>query len=117
MQSAFKQILFSKVSYWGLFTRLLVFSFLLLFLFYLNIFLYWMQFGEGASSALQYHPIATILYDVYPLVVISALCIFSGFKNYKIQKYGYVKIYIIVIITTIVLYVLKNTIMITLFSS
>lgn len=117
MQIHFKPILLSKISYLHLFIRLIIFSTLFIFLFYLNIFFYWMQFGEGASSASEYHPIAIIVYDIYPLVIFSALCIFLAFKNYKVQEYGYVKTYAIIIITIIVLYVLRNTILTDLFSS
>jgi hypothetical protein len=115
MHKSFKEILFSKISYLELFTRLFVFSVLFIFLSCLNIFLYVGQFGAGASSGPENHPVTAVIYGIYPLIGVFATCIFLMVKNYKVQQYEYVKIYIIVIIMTIVLYLFLGNILSDLF--
>lgn len=104
MHKSFKEILFSKISYLELFTRLFVFSVLFIFLFFLSVFLCLSQFGAGASSE---PVIIDIIYNICPFIAVGAICIFLMVKNYKGQRYDDVKIYIIVFIVIIVLYLLE----------
>lgn len=104
----FKQISSAKTPYLHLIFGLLLFVPLFIFLLYLRIFIYWLQFGEGESSSPEYHPVAIVLYDIFPLLLIIFWCLFLIFKNYKADNLPNVKSYCIVTIALIAVYLTRE---------
>ena len=104
----FKRISSSKTPYLHLFLGLIFSVGLLILLLFLRLFIYWFQFGEGESSSPEYHQIAIVLYNSIPLLIVIAIQLFLIFKNYKVQNLSYVKSYCILIITTVILYFMKE---------
>lgn len=109
MINSTKGILNTKISYIHLFLTLVISIVLLIFLMYLNIFLYYIAFGDAGTYSPKYHLLHIIL--TYNLIAISIIiCINSllMIRNYKLQKLSYVKSYVIVIIAMITLYFLRD---------
>ena len=103
-----KQISSAKTPYLHLFLGTILSVVVFIFLLYARLFIYWFQFGEGESSSSEYHPIATVLYDIFPLLLIVIIYLLLIFKNYRAHKLTYVKSYCILIIIIIVAYLIRE---------
>ena len=107
----FPQILRAKMPYLHLFLGLFIAVLSFIVLSVANVFAYWMQFGEGESSDEKYHPVAVIIYDLYPLLAGVGICLILINRSYNLKDYSYVKSYSIIIIFIVLLYIFRDFIL------
>lgn len=105
------QIIKSKSDYLHLLIGIIICIILLLFLWYINIFLYWMQFGEGADSSAKYHELAVMIYEIYPALLVILVCFLQLYKNYRMGRFDYAKSYLFIAILAPMLSVFQNDIL------
>jgi len=100
---SYKQILQAKLSTWHLFVGLVLCSFYILLVCFSSI-IYVVFFGAGASSDPQYHPVATVIISILPILVMLAVYSVLFFKSFKAGKFSVAKFYVIIALTTVLLY-------------
>jgi hypothetical protein len=106
-----EQIIKAKPAYLHLFLGIVITVILLLLFWYINIFLYWMQFGEGASSAEEYHRLTIAVYNAYPTFLVICICLLQIYRNYYKDRFSYAKSYLFIAVLALLLFFFRNSLL------
>lgn len=82
----FKQILQAKPHYLYLVVGLILSSATYCLIAFLNIFIWWISFGEGADSDERHHPVSAQLYTISPLIIIYIIYCMLIYKSLQANK-------------------------------
>jgi hypothetical protein len=115
--ASLKQILLAKTHYWYLIIGFILSSTIYTLITFLNIFIWWFSFGEGADSDERNHPIAAQLYATSPLVIIYIVYCLLIYKNLQTNNLPRVKSLLILTALMIVFHFMRNIILPTIITS
>jgi hypothetical protein len=104
----FKQILQAKPHYLYLVIGLILSSATYCLIAFMNIFIWWIWFGEGADSDERNHPIAANLYAISPLVIIYIIYCLLIYKSLQANKLPRVKSILILTVLMIVFHLMRT---------
>ncbi|WP_345212507.1 hypothetical protein [Mucilaginibacter gynuensis] len=106
--SNIKQIVSAKTLYLHIILGFIILLVALFFLAFCSEFIWWELFGEGAHSDEVYHPIAVVVFGLYPYLLLMVMAVFLLLKNYRIQRWPQVKCYGIIVILIMLLFIAQK---------
>jgi hypothetical protein len=112
-----KQILQAKTLYLFILIGLLLTSALYALVSFINIFIWWIWFGEGADSDKIYHPVVAQLYIISPLIIIYVIYCLLIYKSLKSNNLPRVKSFIILMLLMIVVHLMRHVLLSLIFST
>jgi cytochrome bd-type quinol oxidase subunit 2 len=106
-----KQILLAKTHYLYLIIGVILSSVIYYLITFLNIFIWWFSFGEGADSDERNHPVAAQLYAISPLIIIYIICCLLIYKSLQADKLSRVKSLLILMVVMVGIHFLRYPIL------
>lgn len=104
----FKQIFLVKPHYLYLIIGLILSSAIYCLIAFLNIFIWWIWFGEGADSDERHHPISAQLYAISPLIIIYIIYCILIYKSLQANKPSRLKSILILGVLMIVFHFMRK---------
>jgi uncharacterized BrkB/YihY/UPF0761 family membrane protein len=104
----FKQILQAKSHYLYLVIGLILSLATYCLIVFLNIFIWWIWFGEGADSDERHHPVSAQLYTISPLIVIYIIYCVLIYKSLQAGKLPRVKSLLILGVLMIIFHFMRK---------